>query len=143
MSAVYCDTSVVVAYYVPEDQSDQAERALRTRTERMVSSLVLTEASAALRRKVHDRELSKTDAQAALDAFRQDVVTGLFRVIDVQRRHFDLAAVQVWSTRQRLRTLDAVHLAVAELDGLRVVTADAVMAKAAKELGIKTIWAGA
>ena len=61
----------------------------------------------------------------------------------MERRHFDLAAVQVWSTRQRLRTLDAVHLAVAELDGLRVVTADAVMAKAAKELGIKTIWAGA
>lgn len=142
MSAVYCDTSVVVAYYVPEDQSDQAERALRTRSQRMVSSLVLTETSAALRRKVQDRELSRTDAQAALDAFRQDVLTGLFRVIDVERRHFDHAAAQVWSTRQRLRTLDAVHLAVAELDGLRVVTADAVMAKAAKELGIKTIWAG-
>lgn len=143
MTAVYCDTSVVVAYYVPEDQSDQAERALRTQNERMVSSLVLTEASAALRRKVHDRGLSRPNAQAALDAFRRDVATGLFRVVSVDRRHFDHAGVQIWSTRQRLRALDALHLAVAELDGLRLVTADKVMAKAAKEFGIKTIWAGA
>ena len=143
MSAVYCDTSVIVAYYVPEDHSEQAERALHEQGQRMVSSLVLTEASAAFRRKVHDRELSRADAQSALDSFRQDVVTGLFRVVDVERRHFDHAAAQVWSTKERLRTLDAVHLAVAELDGLRVITADAVMAKAAKGLGIKTIWAGA
>lgn len=143
MRAVYCDTSVVVAYYVPEDQSAQAERALRTQDQRMVSSLVLTEASAALRRKVHDRELSKLQAQSALDAFRQDVVTGHFHVINMERRHFDHAASQLWSTKQRLRTLDALHLAVAELDGLKIVTADTVMAKAAKELGIKTIWAGA
>jgi len=143
MSAVYCDTSVVVAYYVPETHSAQAEKALIAYGQCMVSSLVLTEASAALRRKVHDRELSKADAQSALDDFRQDMVTGLFRVVDVERRHFDHADAQVWVTKERLRSLDALHLAVAELDGLRVVTADAVMAKAAKELGIKTIWAGA
>ena len=143
MSAVYCDTSVVVAYYVPETHSAQAEKILLAHGQRMVSSLVLTEASAALRRKVHDRELSKADAQSALDDFRQDVVTGLFRVVDVERRHFDHAAAQVWVTKERLRSLSALHLAVAELDGLRIVTADAVMAKAAKELDIKTIWAGA
>jgi len=143
VSAVYCDTSVVVAYYVPEDHSEQAERVLYQNGQRVVSSLVLTEASAALRRKVHDRELSKTDAQAALDAFRQDVLMGLFAVIDVERRHFDHAGSQMWSTKERLRSLDAIHLAVAELDGLRVITADTVMAKAARELGIKTIWAGA
>ncbi len=143
MTAVYCDTSVVVAYYVPEDQSERAERALRTQSQRMVSSLVVTEASAALRRKVHDKELSRAQAQSALDAFRRDVVTGLFRAIDVDRRHFDHAGVQLWSTRQRLRTLDALHLAVAELDGLGLLTSDTVMAKAARELGIRTVWAGA
>ncbi|HXC53276.1 MAG TPA: type II toxin-antitoxin system VapC family toxin [Candidatus Limnocylindrales bacterium] len=143
MTAVYCDTSVVVAYYVPEDQSERAERALRTQRQRMVSSLVVTEASAALRRKVHDKELSRTQAQSALDAFRRDVVTGLFRAIDVDRRHFDHAGAQLWSTRQRLRSLDALHLAVAELDGLGLLTSDTVMAKAARELGIRTVWAGA
>ncbi len=143
MSAVYCDTSVVVAYYVPETHSAQAEKALLTHGERMVSSLVLTETSAALRRKVHNRELSKADAQAALNDFRQDVVTGLFQMVDVERRHFDHASAQVWVTKERLRSLDALHLAVAELDGLQVITADVVMAKAAKELGIRTIWAGA
>ena len=143
MTPIVCDTSVVVAYYVPEDHSDQAEKILRQHDQRCIASLVLTETSSALRRKVQDRELSKAQAQAALDAFRRDVVLGLFRVINVERRHYDHAAAQMWNTKERLRTLDALHLAVAELDGFPMVTADEVMAKAAKELRITTIWAGA
>ena len=143
MTPIVCDTSVVVAYYVPEDHSDRAEKILRQHDQRCIAALVLTETSSALRRKVQDRELSKAQAQAALDAFRRDVVLGLFRVINVERRHFDHAAAQMWNTKERLRTLDALHLAVAELDGFPMVTADEVMAKAAKELRIITIWAGA
>ncbi len=143
MTPIVCDTSVVVAYYVPEDHSDRAEKILRQHDQRCIAALVLTETSSALRRKVQDRELSKAQAQAALDAFRRDVVLGLFRVINVERRHYDHAAAQMWNTKERLRTLDALHLAVAELDGFPMVTADEVMAKAAKELRITTIWAGA
>ncbi len=143
MTPVVCDTSVIVAYYVPEAFSDRAERILAQHDQRFIASLALTETSAALRRKVHDRELPRAGALTALDAFRRDVVTGIFRVIDVERRHYDHAAAQVWSTRERLRTLDALHLAVAELGGMPIVTADAVMAKAAKELHVPTIWAGA
>ena len=143
MKPVVCDTSVVVAYYVPEAFSERAERILRQHDQRYIASLALTETSSALRRKVHDRELPKAGAQAALDAFRRDLVTGVFRVIDVERRHYDHAAAQVWNTKERLRTLDALHLAVAELGGMPIVTGDAVMAKAAKELHVATIWAGA
>ena len=143
MTPILCDTSVVVAYYVPEVHSDRAERILTLHEQRFVASLALTEASAAFRRKVHDRDLAKPGAIAAHDAFRRDVATGIFQVLEVERRHFDHAAAQVWRTKERLRTLDALHLAVAELDGLPMVTADAVMAKVAKELHLKVIWAGA
>jgi predicted nucleic acid-binding protein len=45
-------------------------------------------------------------------------------------------------TKERLRTLDAVHLAIADLEGFTMATADDLMAKAGKALGIKTLWAG-
>ena len=142
MNAAYCDTSVVVAYYVPEDHSATAERLLESVDRRMISALVLTEASAAFRRKVHDKVLSRSNAQAAFADFRRDVATGIFSIIDIERRHYDHAASQVWATKERLRTLDAVHLAVAELDGLTMLTADEVLAKAAKDLGVTSLWAG-
>lgn len=142
MTAIYCDTSVVVAYYVPETHSARAEQVLDGHPQRTISPLVLTEVSSALRRKVHDKALSRADALSAWEDFKQDVATGIFRLTELERRHYDHAAAQMWQTRERLRTLDAVHLAVAALDGLTMATADDLMAKVGKELGITIRWAG-
>lgn len=142
MTAIYCDTSVLVAYYVPEVHSATAEQMLDAHPQRVISPLVLTEASSAFRRKVHDRVLVRADAQTAWETFKQDVATGLFQMTALERRHYDHAAAQMWQVKDRLRTLDAIHLAVAELDGLTLATADDLMAKVAKDLGIKVRWAG-
>jgi uncharacterized protein len=142
MSMLYCDTSVVVPYYIPEVHSAKAEKVLDGHAQRVVSTLVMTEASSAIRRKVHDKALGRADGQAAFDDFRQDVASGLFRLVELERRHYDHAAQSMWTTRERLRTLDALHLAVAALDGMHLTTADEVMARAAKELGITVAWAG-
>ena len=141
-TTIYCDTSVIVAYYVPEIHSAQAEQVLDGHPQRVISSLVLTEVSSAFRRKVHDKTLTKVDAQAAWDDFKQDVATGIFRLTELERRHYDHAAAYMWQTKDRLRTLDAVHLAVADLDGCTMATADDLMAKVGKDLGIKVRWAG-
>lgn len=143
MTTIYCDTSVLVAYYVPEIHSAQAEQVLDGHAERILSPLVITEVSSAFRRKIHDKVLPRADAQAAWDDFKRDVATGIFRLTELERRHYDHAAATMWQTKERLRTLDAVHLAVADLDGFTMATADDVMAKVGKALGIKTLWAGA
>jgi predicted nucleic acid-binding protein len=143
VSAIYCDTSVVVAYYVPETHSAQAEQVLDGHTQRVISPLVLTEVSSAFRRKVHDKVLSRADAQGAWEDFKQDVVTGIFRLTELERRHYDHAAATMWQAKDRLRTLDAIHLAVADLDGCTMATADDLMAKVGKDLGISVRWAGA
>jgi len=142
VSVLYCDTSVLIAYYVPEVHSAKAEKILDGHAQRVLSTLVLTESSSALRRKVHDKTLSPADGQAAFDDLRQDVASGLFRLIDIERRHYDHAAQSMWTTKERLRTLDALHLAAAALDGMPITTADDVMAKAGKELGVTVVWAG-
>jgi predicted nucleic acid-binding protein len=142
VSVLYCDTSVLLAYYVPEVHSAKAEKILDVHAQRVVSTLVLTEASSGLRRKVHDKALSRADGHAAFDDFRQDVIHGLFRLIEIERRHYDHAAHAMWTIKARLRTLDALHLAAAALDGMHLTTADEVMAKAGRELGITIVWAG-
>ncbi len=142
MSVLYCDTSVLVAYYVPEVHSAKAENILDGHAQRVVSTLVLTESSSALRRKVHDKTLSRAEGHAAYDDLRQDIASGLFRLIDIERRHHDHAAQSMWTTKERLRTLDALHLAAAALDGMHITTADIVMAKAGKDLGVTIVWAG-
>lgn len=142
MTLIYCDTSVVVAYYVPETYSAQAERILEGYPQRVISPLVLTEVGSALRRKVHDKALARADAQTAWEDVRRDVAADIFRLTELERRHYDHAAAQMWQTKERLHTLDAVHLAVAALDGFVMATADDVMAKAGKELGTKILWAG-
>jgi uncharacterized protein len=142
MSVLYCDTSVLVAYYVPEAHSSKSENVLEGHAQRVVSTLVLAEASSVLRRKVHDKALARADGQAAYDDLRQDVASGLFRLIEIERRHFDHAAQSMWTTKERLRTLDALHLAAAALDGMHIATADSVMAKAGKDLGVTVVWAG-
>jgi predicted nucleic acid-binding protein len=140
MSSLYRDTSVVVAYCVPEIHRAKAEQVLAAHARRVVSTLVLTEASSALRRKVQDGHLAQADGHAAFNDLLQDVASGLFQVLELGRRHFDHAAQTVWTTRERLRTLDALHLSAAALDGMPVATADAVMAKAAKDLGVTVVW---
>jgi uncharacterized protein len=142
VTMIYCDTSVVVAYYVPEIHSAKAEQVLDAHPQRVISPMVITEVSSALRRKVNDKALARADAQAAWEDFKQDVATGIFRLSALERRHYDHAAAQMWQTKDRLRTLDAVHLAVADLDGYTMATADDLMAKVGKDLGVKIRWAG-
>ena len=85
MTTIYCDASVMVAYYVPETHSAQAERALDGHLQRVISPLVLTEVSSAFRRKIHDKILAKADAHAAWEDFKQDVASGTFRMIALER----------------------------------------------------------
>lgn len=132
MKPLYCDTSVLVAYYVPEVFSDQAERLLAGQDSLLISSLVMTETASALRRKVLNRILSQDDAQAAWKDFRQDVAAGSFRVLEPEHRHFAHAETMIWRAKAPLRTLDALHLALADLEGAAIVTADLVMAEVAR-----------
>ena len=129
-------------HYISEIHSAQAEQVLDGYPQRVISPLILTEVSSALRRKVHEKTPTNADAQAAWEDFKQDVASGMFRLTKLERRHYDHAAAYMWQTKDRLRTLYAIHLAVADLDGCTMATAADLMAKVGKDLGIKVCWAG-
>jgi predicted nucleic acid-binding protein len=80
--------------------------------------------------------MSAVDATRSGEQFLDHLRAGLFARIAVQRRHY--AAARGWLARLTLplRALDAVHLALADIEGLRLATADQDLSRSARNLGV-------
>lgn len=133
---MYVDTSLLVPYYCPEALSRVAERTLRGDPRPTVSDLVEIEFFSALARKVRAREMSVADATRTGERFLDHLQAGLYARIAVQRRHYEAARGWLARFTLPLRALDALHLALADREGLRLATADQDLSRSAKSLGV-------
>ncbi len=133
---MYIDTSLVVPYYCPETLSQAAERALRGDPSPTLSDLVEIEFFSALARKVRVREMSAADASSVGERFIDHLRAGLYARLAVQRRHYETARNWLARFTLPLRTLDALHLALAGGEGLRLATADQELSRSARSLGV-------
>lgn len=88
-------------------------------------------------RKVRTRELTSRDARDALRDFNADKTAGRYRLVAVLESHYTQAREWIASFEAPLRTLDALHLAVAHGHSVPVLTADRQLARAAARLGAK------
>lgn len=130
----YIDTSVLVAYYLPEPLSTRAERVLLRGGMPAISPLVELEFASVLARKVRARELAPTGAGTALEQFRMHREQGMYLRLEIGDAHYTQARRWVEALRVPLRTLDALHLAVAADAGCTLLTADKQLARAARAL---------
>jgi predicted nucleic acid-binding protein len=119
----YIDTSVLVAYYCPEPLSAMAEDAVRSAAP-VISNLVETEVFSALSRKVRDRTMTRQDAQLIGHQFLAHLSEGFFERLAVQPSHFQRTQAWLATFDNNLRTLDGLHLAVAESAHSMLITAD-------------------
>jgi predicted nucleic acid-binding protein len=115
---------------------------LRDETEVITSEIARFELCAALRRKEWIGYLYPGGATSALEAFDADVLAGLITVKPVNATMlpgFEAVITQCYhrSPAIPVRTLDAMHLAVAKLAGLsEIVTTDKRLRDAAARLGL-------
>ena len=130
------DTSVLAAYYCPEPLSERAQRALDEADERAIRPLVELELVSAIARKVRVRELRGGDAQRILAAFQSHLNQGIYTRLGIDASHFAKAREWLAPLRVPLRTLDALHVAVAALKGCSLMTSDTALAKACAKLGV-------
>jgi len=132
--SAYIDTSVLVAYYCPEPLSRRAEAALRRLRRPVISTLCEVEVVSALSRKVRSRLMGRADARRVLEQLGAHVAAGLYEMAPIDGEHF--ARARDWLARMDtpLRTLDALHLAVAGAASVPILTADAALARAARRL---------
>jgi uncharacterized protein len=130
--SAYVDTSILGAYYCPEPLSAAAEKALRQLKTPVISVLSEVEFCSLILKKHRLHELRERQAKEILDLFSNHVAEGFYRRISLNTDHFIKARLLVASMDSSLRTLDALHLAVALSEGLTLVTADREFARAGK-----------
>lgn len=132
----YVDTSVLAAYYCPEPISLLAERTLRNLTSPMISDLTLVELTSAVSRKIREKTLSREEGARILTQFETHLEEGCYRILPIRTRDYRVARSWLAQLQGTLRTLDALHLAVAESSGASTLTADKRLAAEAQALGL-------
>ena len=81
--------------------------------------------------------MDRSAALRVFSQFRLHLAEPRFRILEVQRSEYILAREWIARMVTPLRVLDAIHLAVAYSNGLSLITADAVLAEAAKHFGVR------
>jgi uncharacterized protein len=137
LGTAYLDTSALAKWYVNERGSDAFVAYLQGLDSAAISSLTRAEM-----RSLFARRRRMGDFDAALEAilfsaFLDDIGSGALLLHPVDDARFDDAVNLIGRYPEHpLRTLDALHLSVARHLGLEtLVTADAVMADAARSMG--------
>lgn len=137
----YFDTSTLLKRYV-EEQGSLRVRALLRRFRCVVSAVTPVEALSALYRRWTAGELAERDLSRLLASLDRD--RAHWDLLDVDSHVLARAGEVIASTG--VRTLDAIHLASAELAQtyggrrLPLVTADAAQRVAGERLGLDILW---
>ena len=134
---IYIDSSVIAAYYCPEPLSTKAEQIIRAETRPALSDLTEVELFSAVSRKMRSRELSRDAAERIAAQFLAHLDSALYTRIALDRRHYQLARDWLGRFSTPLRSLDALHLAVAHGHSVPVLTADRQLVRAARKLGVR------
>ena len=135
----YIDTSVLVAYYCPESISETAEKLILSSKRPCISSLTEVELASALSRKVREKNLSPDDGNKIFNQFQSHLEQSLYGLTTVEDRHYQTAKTWIVQFSTSLRTLDALHLAIAAEGDLTLLTADKHLAISAKHFGIDVV----
>ncbi len=133
----YLDTSVLAAYYCPEELSRRVQQMLQKMRTPAISPLVEVEFASALSMKVRTGQLDSASANKVLSQFQVHVSGAYYEMLPIHLREYTLARDWISRFTTRLRTLDALHLAVAFSHGQVLLTADKALASSGKSLGIK------
>lgn len=137
---VYLDTSAAAKLYLPEVESAWVDRNLRGRTDLVVSDLTVSELASALGRRCREGVLEASVAARIYRRLLSDLADDLFHCAELTPEvHREAERMLLSSARVPLRTLDALHIALATAGEVRtILTFDRNLARAAAGFGILT-----
>lgn len=136
-SNLYVDTSALLKWYLQEPFSEEFTHFIQNCPGARISSLSVTEVHCTLARLTRNRELSASFAAEVVTAFSAQTSAGYLSLLPIHDKYLTHATELIDSLKQPLRTLDALHLAVAHATGCKeFATADKTQAKAARVLGL-------
>jgi uncharacterized protein len=137
----YLDTSALAKWYLNEPFAEQFEAFIQGQPAAAISRLTVVEFRCLLARRRRAREITKTIEARVYASFEQDIGAGFLLVHPVADEHLIEALSLVTRLgRYPLRTLDALHLAIAQgIHCRRLATADKTMAAAGKAVGLAVV----
>jgi predicted nucleic acid-binding protein len=136
---LYLDASVLVACYVPEQRSLDAETLVLSEPECLVSDLTVAEGKNAIIRRGKRGEILAVDVATALDRIDAHLAAGYYRPVTLGRTVFWEVPILSQRSPTHLRTADALHLAMALMLGCPLATFDVVLAAAAAAEGVRVL----
>jgi predicted nucleic acid-binding protein len=136
---IYVDTSLLLPVYTPEDRSEEANSVLESASPIFVSDLAVAEFLVGLARKVKIGAISSEQSAAARSSFESHLAEGLLRRIPLQSSHSEAAGDFASRSTVMLRTLDALHLAVAAGLKAPIATFDQRLGDAGRDLGFEVL----
>lgn len=142
MANVYVDTSSLVKFYYPEEESERIEAILLKADRVYISYLTVVEMASAFSKKVRMGELRKNTATVLWNTFLDDIQTTKIDMLLIEERHYIKAAdfIRELGWRDGIKTLDAIHLSMAHsLPYSKLLCSDSTLVKAAKKIGIKLV----
>lgn len=135
------DTSALAKWYLNEAKSEEFAEWIAEQGDTHISSLTVTEFRCLLAHRERMKELGTSSAQQIFAAFEHDIEQG-FLILNAVENNDLLLTRQLIDRLANipLRTLDAMHLAIAERIQMEVLTsADRVMLESAEFLGMQVI----
>lgn len=135
---VYFDTSVLVAYYTVEDRTSDAAAIVERAELPVISDICIAELNVVIRRKQREGFLSPQAADAVLALFDEHVRASFVRIA-LDDGHLGETRRLPVAIEAPLRTLDALHLAVAADAGGAIATFDDRLADASRSVGIEVL----
>ena len=134
----YLDTSALAKWYLNEPFSEAFEEFIQAQETAAISRLSVVEVRCLLARRRRAGEITKAIESRVYAAFEKDVGAGSLQVYPVADGHLIAALGMIERLgRYPLRTLDALHLAIAQgIHCRRLATADKTMAAAGKAAGL-------
>lgn len=133
----YFDTSVLAPLYLPEAFSEQAHARMAKSSLCALSWLCEVEYFSVVAHKLRTKSISRSHADRAGKMFMRHLASGLYVRLALSEEHFVSARQYLTGFATPLRTLDALHIACCEQNGLTLVTADKALAKNARHFGVR------
>lgn len=145
MALSYIDTSALAKWYLPETGSEEFSEWMQHQDDTCISSLTLTEFRCLLARRWRMEMLSALEVQKIFARFKQDISEAHLSHYPVENHHMLNASFIIESLPSiSLRTLDALHLAIAnDIPVNNIATADKIMGEAARLLDFEVVFFGA
>ena len=135
----YVDTTVLVAYYCPEPLSEKVEAFITAHTRPALSNLSELELFSAISRKIREGGLDRADGSRIVAKFLAHLDDLFYTKLIIEPHHYRLDRDWIGQFTTSLRSLDAIHLAVASSEGATLITADEGLAKSAVSLAVDAV----